>query len=110
MIVGPAQPNVLNQAPAPVLREEKEARRRAREAQASGGSAAEAPTALMRALIASSPFAGLAAARIVFVNGRYEPGDRASISVFDHGFLYGLLAVLISVGMGFLAGRIFALV
>lgn len=26
---------------------------------------------------------------VVYVNGRYEPGDRASISVFDHGFLYG---------------------
>jgi uncharacterized protein (TIGR02186 family) len=28
----------------------------------------------------------------------------------DHGFLYGLLAVLVSVGMGVLAGRLFALV
>ncbi len=28
----------------------------------------------------------------------------------DYGFLYGLLAVLLSVGMGFLAGRLFALV
>ena len=26
---------------------------------------------------------------VIYVNGRYEPGDRASISVFDHGFLYG---------------------
>ena len=26
---------------------------------------------------------------VVYVNGRFEPGDRASISVFDHGFLYG---------------------
>ena len=28
----------------------------------------------------------------------------------DHGFFYGLLAVALSVGMGFLAGRLFALV
>lgn len=26
---------------------------------------------------------------VVYVNGRFEPGDTASISVFDHGFLYG---------------------
>jgi branched-chain amino acid aminotransferase len=26
---------------------------------------------------------------VVWINGRLEPGDRASISVFDHGFLYG---------------------
>src|SRR5687767_10424927 len=26
---------------------------------------------------------------VVYVDGRFEPGDRASISVFDHGFLYG---------------------
>ena len=26
---------------------------------------------------------------VVYVNGSFEPGDRASISVFDHGFLYG---------------------
>jgi branched-chain amino acid aminotransferase len=25
----------------------------------------------------------------VWVNGRFEPGDRASVSVFDHAFLYG---------------------
>ena len=28
----------------------------------------------------------------------------------NNGFLYGLLAVLVSVGMGFIAGRLFALV
>jgi uncharacterized protein (TIGR02186 family) len=28
----------------------------------------------------------------------------------ENGFLYGLLAVMVSVGMGFIAGRLFALV
>jgi len=47
------------------------------------------PTDLHAAPIASAESAGPDAAGIVYVDGRFCPPSEASVSVFDHGLLYG---------------------